>query len=793
MNDYITRKTEAYMRASQALKRVQPHYEQDRQPPARPDHQRRASSDYSSWGWPRQWTPATQEDGEAPEADAPDGGDTEASTRDATNADEEDQWRYWRPYGGLTARNTWEGWSWGYEWPRSWDNHDWSSGYESSRASTTSSSASTELLPQFIQGWYLLADANLDAGERNIVMTALGGNFEPQRVAQELRNQFSESDVKKRDSQRRYQSYIGEYLENDEDDTEIYETGNHDYGAEGLSDEGHALVVDAEEAAQEAMSAMVNARRTLREARQRQHAAKQNRKYYQGNGNSGRGSSSSTTTPPKPRDDSGIECLRCGQRGHRVANCPHKPLSEQKGQAHLTEENPREPQQAPFVCYTDVHAGFATDHDEHYAMTAAPEDDGLTTAEAVRQGMAVIDGGAVMRQNRAKYGHSGLRGVDYKDPPVFSFGNSTENRCLSTARLITANGTAGEMRIHTLEDGESPILMSIETLRRVGAIIDFVSDLAVFRNLDPGRIVRLAFGKSGHQLLPLSEDLLGNSVPAQQSVPSLVNMDKMTCPQMVLSLRAYGEEPPKGWKKVQLLQRLKELEEQGEIAAPTTAKTKTPLELAVADLNRAGAKKSYLQKYVMEECGIKINGNETMHILTQRAMSHLLATVEPVGEEPMGFGKYANQSFQTVANNDPQYCSWALTTAAEGQCSQYLTRFATWMKMEKEKKKVAPKARAKVDLSQMMTKNKMGGYTTTGTEDPKPGTMKKEVSMATPTEGRSPRTSGAAASQATIEQLAMAVQTLANEVKTLKEEKGEKPRKIHAKPDQDMNYEEDGL
>ncbi|CAE7303972.1 unnamed protein product, partial [Symbiodinium sp. CCMP2456] len=297
-------------------------------------------------------------------------------------------------------------WSWGYEWPRSWDNNDWSSGYESSRGSTTSSSTSTELLPQFIQGWYLLADANLDAGERNIVMTALGGNFEPQRVAQELRNQFSESDVKKRDSQRRYQSYIGEYLENDEDDTEIYETGNHDYGAEGLSDEGHALVVDAEEAAQEAMSAMINARRTLREARQRQHAVKQNRKYYQGNGTSGRGSSSSTT--------------------------------------------------APFVCYADVHAGFATDHDEHYAMTTVTEDDGLTTAEAVRQGMAVIDGGAtqtigsvaaveaVMRQNRAKYGHSGLRGVDYK-----------------------------------------------------------------------------------------------------------VTMDKMTCPQMVLSLRAYGEEPPKGWKKVQ--------------------------------------------------------------------------------------------------------------------------------------------------------------------------------------------------------------------------------------------------
>ena len=40
-------------------------------------------------------------------------------------------------------------------------------------------------------------------------------------------------------------------------------------------------------------------------------------------------------------------------------------------------------------------------------------------------------------------------------------------------------------------------------------------------------------------------------------------MEKMTHPQMVLSLRAYGEEAPKGWTKVQLLARLKELEAQG--------------------------------------------------------------------------------------------------------------------------------------------------------------------------------------------------------------------------------------
>ena len=95
-------------------------------------------------------------------------------------------------------------------------------------------------------------------------MSALAGDFDPQKVAQELRNQFSEYDVKKRDSQRRYQSYLGEAMEDGEGDFETYEhEPPPEFSTEGMSDEGLALVVDAEEAAQEAMATMFNARRTL--------------------------------------------------------------------------------------------------------------------------------------------------------------------------------------------------------------------------------------------------------------------------------------------------------------------------------------------------------------------------------------------------------------------------------------------------------------------------------------------------------------------------------------------------
>ena len=155
------------------------------------------------------------------------------------------------------------------------------------------------------------------------------------------------------------------------------------------------------------------------------------------------------------------------------------------------------------------------------------EGQGLTTHEAVAKGMCVTIGSvhaieAVLSQNRAKHGQSRLQNVCFKNPPVFSFGNSTENKCLSTASLeVQAGGAPGVLNVHTLDHGQSPVLLSIDTLRRLGAIIDFNHDLLVFRNLDPGKIVRLARGKNGHQLLPLTDDWLANAETATQAVPSL--------------------------------------------------------------------------------------------------------------------------------------------------------------------------------------------------------------------------------------------------------------------------------
>ena len=397
---------------------------------------------------------------------------------------------------------------------------------------------SMELLPPFIQGWYMLADAGLDNNERNLVMTAISGDFSPHKVAQELRNQFPENEVRRRDQGKRFQSYLGETLDESEEDLEVRGNSAQELEEEGMSEEGIAMVVDAEEQAQQAMAALFQAKRTLKEARQRQHLVKQSRRYYVNGGGQARSSSTAA-----PKDDSHLDCLRCGKKGHRAANCPHKPLAAQ------AETTPGETQQAPFVCYLDQpqyeqaleteqesadFAGCAEPAAANSAVQGNHELQGLTTQEAVQKGMAVIDGGAtqtigsvnaleaVLRRNFEKYGCSKLKDLNIKNPPTFSFGNSSENRCLSTARLgVLADGVPGELSVHTLEQGQSPILLSIDTLRRLGAIIDFDADLVVFRKLNAGRIVRLARGRTGHQLLPLTEDWLGNSLEAGQEIPSL--------------------------------------------------------------------------------------------------------------------------------------------------------------------------------------------------------------------------------------------------------------------------------
>ena len=177
---------------------------------------------------------------------------------------------------------------------------------------------------------------------------------------------------------------------------------------------------------------------------------------------------------------------------------------------------------APFICFSDEAAVTAE------AGTAK------TTQAAVNAGCAVIDGGAtktlgsvkaiqaVMDINAKKYGNHRIQGVDTNNTPTFGFGNSSQDRCISTTQLqVAANEQPGLLQIHALDRGSGPILLSIQTLRSLKAIIDFEADLLVLRGLNDTKIIPLERSAAGHQLLPLTEDLFKNAKTCNRQVPSL--------------------------------------------------------------------------------------------------------------------------------------------------------------------------------------------------------------------------------------------------------------------------------
>ena len=473
MADYITRKCEVYLRAQQALRRVLP------------QHLKASNQSAGSVGsglgpsyWSRRTSVESAETGSqaaAPIAEAP--GDNTAETEtEATQDGNQSQWGDWQ-------WNQWSYWQRGwYGYQTGW-NTDWWSQSKRYHEDSKEDEPVMEILPDFVQGWYLLFDASLNTTERNLIHTAVQGDYSLQRIAQELRSQWDDNNIRQRDS-RHQTSYLGEAEDEIEEDDFGLQEG---YTAENLSEEGQALVAEAEEEVQSALAALHQAKRTLREAREKQHQVRMSRQYFKAPGSSRPGGSSAAPKPGKPtswsqsrpKDDSKMICLKCNKMGHRAANCPQRDQ-----QAQHTDE---QVESAPFICYGEMALSANSLEKDDEPM--------MTTQEAMKQGWCVVDGGAtrtlgslvavqnVLDKNVEETGHTKLIKVDTERKPIFSFGNSSENQCMSTVELgVQARTKEGKLTVHTLDAGSGPILLSVASLRALGAIVDFSSDLMVLRS-----------------------------------------------------------------------------------------------------------------------------------------------------------------------------------------------------------------------------------------------------------------------------------------------------------------------
>ena len=79
----------------------------------------------------------------------------------------------------------------------------------------------------------------------------------------------------------------------------------------------------------------------------------------------------------------------------------------------------------------------------------------------------------------------------------------------------------GSLKVHCLDQGSGPLLLSVESLRKLGAIVDFAEDMICFRSLDAQKIVQVERSTTGHQLLSMTEDIMTRAKAARVAVPSL--------------------------------------------------------------------------------------------------------------------------------------------------------------------------------------------------------------------------------------------------------------------------------
>ena len=180
MSDYIVRKTDVYNRARQALSRVQQHYESGSQWKAQHGEPRYWQDNGWSYGRWHQWQSSWQQEHGPDPSEENDADGEPGQGEDADEAEEAEE-----------SRSREESYASGHGPSGSWSAYRGTSDSWSHTQEAEAWTLSTpELLPDFLQGWYMLTDSGLDSHEKNMIQTAIRGNFSVARVAQELRNQW---------------------------------------------------------------------------------------------------------------------------------------------------------------------------------------------------------------------------------------------------------------------------------------------------------------------------------------------------------------------------------------------------------------------------------------------------------------------------------------------------------------------------------------------------------------------------------------------------------------------------
>lgn len=390
-------------------------------------------------------------------------------------------WRDW---------NGWHDWQWNWHSPPSYGSQADGPAYD---VSSAASCEAEKFLPDFVVAWMLLQRSGLDISERGAIIANLRNKFSTENVKQALKLNWPDDDLRQRDQHRGSAMVLG-----DDDENWLHDSGEEE-PPEWMNYEEKAEYSFVTKEVEEAYQAYQGARRTLKDARERQTMMRKNRSFYP----------SKREGPPHQKNEETFKrCFKCGSTKHLARECPDRdaPSGKSGPSANLVFSafSTIEPKASVF----DVHLG-AEDIDNQTA---------LVLNSLTGEGKAIIDGGAtssvgslealeqIGRLNWEKYRDDGIQ-VHPGERPSFKFGNNGKTTCLSTATLaVPLGGQVGQMKVAVHDIPGQPVLLSISSLRALGAVIDFDKDEMIMKRVDPQAIVQLERASNGRQVFPLTED-----------------------------------------------------------------------------------------------------------------------------------------------------------------------------------------------------------------------------------------------------------------------------------------------
>ena len=96
--------------------------------------------------------------------------------------------------------------------------------------------------------------------------------------------------------------------------------------------------------------------------------------------------------------------------------------------------------------------------------------------------------------------------------PSFKFGNHGRVVCAATTQVqVLLDGTSGLINVAVHDVPGQPLLLSIRSLRCLGAVISYAKDEMIMTKVNPSKVLKLERAESGHQLFSMIDDAYGST------------------------------------------------------------------------------------------------------------------------------------------------------------------------------------------------------------------------------------------------------------------------------------------